>query len=189
MKTLNKGHIRALLLKRRRSLSEEEYRSQSERIVEGIRSLDAFLHSENPVLFCPFDREPDITPLFSFLLSTKGFLILPKVKDDHIELYRVNTTEDLKPQSFCILEPSEGERVSPEEVDFILVPGVAFDRRGYRLGFGKGYYDRLLVNIKGLKVGVCYSFQVLEEIPTDPWDVPVDMIVTEKFVIKGGKKP
>ncbi len=175
------------MLKRRRELSEEEHKSFSESIVSKIVALSAFAQAKNPVLFCPFDKEPDITPLFSHVLERKGSLILPKVVGDTLELYRIKDTDNLSVGTFCIQEPSDGERVNAQEVDFILVPGVAFDRNCRRLGFGKGYYDRLLPKVRGLKVGVCYSFQVVDELPTDPWDMAMDLVITEEFIIKGGK--
>ncbi len=187
MRLLEKAQLRALMLKRRRKLSEEERKRFSEGIVDRIVGLSAFAQARNPVLFYPFDKEPDITPLFSHIMERVGSLILPKVVGDALELYRIKTTDSLSVGAFRILEPSEGEKVNVQEVDFILVPGVAFDKRGNRLGFGKGYYDKLLPKIKNPKVGVCYSFQIVDELPTDPWDVRVDLVVTEEFIMGGGK--
>ncbi len=188
MKVIDKAQIRAFLLNRRRSLTQQERTYLSKRIVEKLKGLESLLKSKKPALFCPFDNEPDITPLFSCVINTVGFVILPKVKGDSIVLYSVQKMDDLEIGSFCIMEPTNGERIDPKDIDFILVPGVAFDKKGYRLGFGKGYYDRLLSRTEAFKVGVCYSFQVLEALPIDPWDVPVDLVVTEDFLIEGGKK-
>jgi len=68
------------------------------------------------------------------------------------------------------------------------VPGVLFDKVGYRIGYGKGYYDRLLTKLGGIKVGVCYQFQVVEELPRDSWDKPVDLVVTEEKIYEGGNE-
>lgn len=125
--------------------------------------------------------EPDLTSLFPELIK-RNALILPKVKGEELELYRVKNISCLREGSFGIPEPSEGEKVSPEEVELFVIPGVVFDKEGYRLGFGKGYYDRLLKGVKSPKVGVAYSFQVVDKLPRDPWDVPVDIIITEKNI-------
>ncbi len=188
MKVIDKAQIRALLLNKRRSLTPEDHACLSKRIVEKLKGLQSLLQAKKPVLFCPFDNEPDITPLFSYVMNKTGSLILPKVKGDSLVLYSIQEINDLEVGSFCIMEPTNGEQIDPKDVDFILVPGVAFDKKGYRLGFGKGYYDRLLPKTEAFKVGVCYSFQVLKTLPIDPWDVPMDLVVTEDFVIEGGRK-
>lgn len=69
-------------------------------------------------------------------------------------------------------------------LDLIVVPGIAFDKRGYRIGFGKGYYDRFLSDYTGIKVGFAYDFQVLESIPHESWDIAMNYIVTEKKVYR-----
>lgn len=75
--------------------------------------------------------------------------------------------------------------VAPREIDLVLIPGVAFDRRGHRLGFGQGYYDRFLPSLpaSACRVGLAFSGQVVEAVPADPWDVPVHFLVTEEGVI------
>ena len=69
-------------------------------------------------------------------------------------------------------------------IDVILVPGLAFDRNGGRMGFGKGYYDRLLESSKAVKIGLCYDFQILEKIPTESHDVPMNFVITEKEILE-----
>jgi len=75
------------------------------------------------------------------------------------------------------MEP-EGEKSSPEKVDIVVVPAVAFDLQGHRLGYGKGYYDRFLKKTKAVKVGVAYDFQIVEKLPAEQHDIPVDLIIT-----------
>lgn len=81
------------------------------------------------------------------------------------------------------------ETVSPENIDMVLVPGIAFDRQGRRLGFGKGYYDRFLKNTNACRVGVAYSFQVSsEELPSEEWDECVEWIITDAYVLHVERK-
>ncbi|AAC07587.1 5-formyltetrahydrofolate cyclo-ligase [Aquifex aeolicus] len=176
-----KSELRKKVLHKRINLSEEERRRLSEKVISNLKSLPEFKKSKKVALYCPIKGEVDLTPLFPEVLKEKE-LILPKVEGNEISLYRVHSPACLGVGAFGIMEPVEGERVNPEDVDFIAVPGVAFDLEGYRLGFGKGYYDRLLKRVKGLKVGVAYSFQVFERLPRDAWDIPVDVLVTEKNV-------
>ncbi|MFN3813122.1 MAG: 5-formyltetrahydrofolate cyclo-ligase [Aquificaceae bacterium] len=190
MKVLrNKKELREHFLNKRDEMGEEEVRLFSERINERIRSLPEFKKAKKLLLFCPFKKEPDITPIFLESTYSGKETIFPKVDKNELRLYKVDSMEAFKRGSFCILEPQYGEEINPEEVELAFVPGLAFNIKGYRIGFGKGFYDRLLKKIRGVKVGVAYSFQMVEEFPTDEWDQPVDFIVTEEYVIeKGGKR-
>ncbi|WP_461829313.1 5-formyltetrahydrofolate cyclo-ligase [Aquifex sp.] len=179
--TKEKNRVRRELLQKRINLSEEERERLSQKILRNLKSLPEYRKAKKVLLYCPIKGEPDLTPLFEEVIREKE-LILPKVNGEELKLYKVESPSCLSPGAFGILEPMQGEEVDPEELDFIAVPGIAFDLRGYRLGFGKGYYDRLLKRTKATKVGVAYSFQVLERVPHDAWDVPVDIILTEKFV-------
>lgn len=81
------------------------------------------------------------------------------------------------------------ELVAPEQLDMVLVPGIAFDRQGRRLGFGKGYYDRFLKHTNARRVGIAYSFQVSsEELPSEEWDERVEWIVTDRYVLHVERK-
>ncbi|MFN3975858.1 MAG: 5-formyltetrahydrofolate cyclo-ligase [Aquificaceae bacterium] len=188
MKLLGKKDLRRLYINKRESLPQEEREALSKRIVENILRLEEIRRARRVLLFCPIRGEPDITCLFSWVLREGKELVLPKVEGEGLRLIRVEQDTGLSPGAFCIPEPSHGEAMSPEEVDFSLVPGVLFDKKGYRIGYGKGYYDRLLDKLGGLKVGVCYQFQVLEELPRDSWDKPVDLVVTEEKIYEGGKE-
>ena len=85
--------------------------------------------------------------------------------------------------SFHIEEPTGDNVVNPEDIELIVVPAVAYDRKGNRLGRGKGFYDRLLQTTKATKVGIGYEFQLVDEVPVEPHDVGVDIIITENATI------
>jgi len=72
-----------------------------------------------------------------------------------------------------------------EEIDLVVVPGIAFDRRGHRIGFGGGFYDRFLANVQVVKVGLCYDDLILQEIPNEPHDVPMDIVVAQTATYQG----
>lgn len=111
-------------------------------------------------------------------------LLLPVIEGNDLHLVLYTGKDSLKAGVFGILEPTEeAQTVSEEEIDLMLVPGVAFDRQHNRLGRGKGYYDRLLATLKAPKVGICYDFQLLDTIPTESFDKKMDMIMTEKETI------
>ncbi len=184
MKALEKkGEIRRELLKRRRSLKEGERKALSASICSNLRSLPEYGQAERILFFYPVKGEPDIIPLLGRAIE-EGRAFLPKVDGEDLTLCRVPSLQSLVPGAYGIPEPQGEEVVSPAWIDLLLVPGVAFDREGFRLGWGKGYYDRLLKRAGGMKVGVAFSFQVFERLPRDPWDVPVDAVVTEKGIIR-----
>jgi 5-formyltetrahydrofolate cyclo-ligase len=183
MKVLSKRELRHRIRNLRRSLPTQEYQQLSKAIVENIRAWSLLSPQEVILAFCPFDGEPDISPLLEEILKEGKDLLIPKVEQKSMKLCKIRSFDGLALGSFCLLEPTQCEEVEPELVDFALVPGVAFDLKGCRLGMGKGFYDRILGRIRGFKVGVAFSFQVFEEIPCDPWDQKVDAIATEETII------
>lgn len=111
-------------------------------------------------------------------------LLLPVVKGDNLQFQQYRGKDYLQQGTFHIWEPSEAcPIVNPEEIELVIVPGVAFDRQHNRLGRGKGFYDRLLARIQAFKTGICFDFQLKEQIPAEPFDEKMDWIVTEKEII------
>lgn len=115
----------------------------------------------------------------------KGHTIyIPKVDRNEIKIIPVQHWEVLEPGTFSILEPMiSAEAANPEDLDLILVPGIAFDHRGHRLGFGRGFYDRVLKKTKAYKVGLAFHEQIVDEIPNEEHDVPMDLIITDTSLI------
>ena len=104
----------------------------------------------------------------------------PKIKGDQLKFYH---TKHFEPGSLGILEPVGGEPLTPEALSGFFIPGLLFDNRGIRLGRGKSFYDRFLHNHKGIKVGLTYKeFFIKASLPQDPWDIPMDFVITENFI-------
>ena len=109
---------------------------------------------------------------------------LPKTAGRDMKFYYINSTDELKPGRFGIPEPQpeEGTREAlPDEADVMIIPGVAYDRQHNRVGHGAGYYDRYISSAAEkaiLTVAPCFDFQLFDRVETDPWDLPVDVIVT-----------
>lgn len=113
---------------------------------------------------------------------------LPRVVGDDLEFVAWREGQPFAPGSFGIPEPVGGEVVALADHDAVLVPLTAFDRRGHRLGQGGGFYDRALASLppeeaRPVTVGVAYAFQQVDEVPRDPWDVPLDAVVTDTGTI------
>ena len=105
-------------------------------------------------------------------------ILLPCVRGDELEIFYYEGEEGMCPgESFGILEPTGLRCEALESIDVILVPGVAFDREGNRLGRGKGYYDKVLKRTSAWKIGVCFDFQVLTQIPSESHDIKMDEVI------------
>lgn len=112
--------------------------------------------------------------------SRKKRILLPVVIGDNLELRIYTGPEDLAIGAYGIEEPIGEPFTDFAAIDFIAVPGVAFDRSGNRLGRGKGYYDRLLPRIpSAFKAGICFPFQLVEEVPAESFDIRMDEIITK----------
>ena len=101
-----------------------------------------------------------------------------------LSLFCIENAEELHKGAYGILEPSTKRPVAENDIDVIIVPGLAFDRRGGRMGFGAGYYDRLLIKTNAVKIGLCYDFQLMDSVPSEEHDVPMDYIITEKEIVE-----
>lgn len=126
-------------------------------------------------------QEPDLGILFR--QTPRIEWAFPRMESHHLSFY---ISQNFIKGPFDVLEPAEDEteKLGLEEMQGILVPGLGFNKKGRRLGRGKGYYDRALEDYKGLKVGVCFSCQVVgETLPAEPHDVAVDVLVTENEVV------
>jgi len=163
-------------------------KNASQIIVGNLQNLSE-LKSANTVLsYMPYGNEVDIIPLNGWILDQGKILCLPRViSPTEMEARVVNDLKNgLSKGSFGIFEPTaDNELVDAAEIDLVLVPGLAFDKSGNRMGHGAGYYDRFLTacSKKSLFVGVAYGFQVFDSIPSDSYDVRVHKIVTEKYTI------
>ena len=169
--------------------------SPAVRAVESIglcRRLEAQMQSARTILFfAPLADELDVWPLLGTLLRTPVVCALPAF-DGATQLYSARRIRNLETDIFIgkfgVSEPLlELEEIPPGKFDLVLVPGVAFDLGGNRLGRGKGFYDRILAGASGVKCGVAYDFQLLEKIPTEPHDAKVDFIFTPARGVKAKK--
>jgi 5-formyltetrahydrofolate cyclo-ligase len=153
-------------------------------ITARIVALPMYAAARTVLLTLPFRSEWDTLPLIGIALAEGKKVAAPRVNraTRMLELHAlVDPPRDLVPGAFGIPEPVPGaERVAPEGVDLVLVPGVAFDRAGRRLGYGGGYYDRLLPLLgRASRVAGAFDVQLVERVPSAPHDLRVDVIVTE----------
>lgn len=182
-KNIEKKELRKKVREECARRTPEELSAASENIMMRFEQLPEFREARTVALYWSDDREVRTHGLIQKWASRKNIL-LPVVTGDSLVLKKFSGMEDMCPGCFGILEPKPHCEVYPEgkyrEIDIIMVPGVGFDRAGRRLGRGKGYYDRLLPLLGALKVGVCFGFQLMDEIPVQPHDAIMDMVLSDK---------
>lgn len=181
----SKSELRRHMLARRLALAEDVRIRHHGVIIERIRSLECFARAATIALYMPIRGEVDLLPLWR---PEEKRVVFPKVLDDVIVFSSAATSEECSRGTYGILEPVSTVCVEACEIDLIFVPGVAFDRYGHRLGYGKGYYDRLITGSPGvLFIGVCLDEFCMDRLPVDPWDARVDFVVTQAGIYKEGE--
>ena len=171
-----KGKLRKLVKVRVKAISFAEREKRATALLRAIWEHPAFEQAQNVMLFWPLPDEINTIPLIEHAYVVGKNIFLPVVVGDDLVI-KPYTPMAMKPGAFGILEP-QGDPVSPVQLDLIIVPGVAFDAAGNRMGRGKGFYDRLLAGTSATTIGVCYAEQYYLSIPTEPHDVPLNDVIT-----------
>ena len=183
---LEKDKIRQEILKKRNNLSTEEVEKKSDLIIENLGKF--IKNAENIMIFMDMKNEVRITKLMK-LYPEKSFFI-PKITDSKNREMKINryNENELVLHKFGYYESSSSDFYNENILDIVIVPAVVFDFEKNRIGFGGGYYDTFLKKIRGenkkvLFVGVCYDFQIVDEVPTESHDMILNFIVSENKVI------
>lgn len=179
---MNKEDIRILIRTRKTLLSEEEKADASRRAFDMLARHAAFMMADNVLLYHSL---PDEISSHSFIEQWAGRkrFYLPRVNGVNLDILPYDRTK-LSMGAFHIEEPQGDETADVNDIELIVVPAVAYDLSGNRVGRGKGFYDRLLQKSKATRIGIAYDFQIVDEIEAESHDVPVDFIITERRVIK-----
>lgn len=179
---MNKKDLREKYKKIRNDIENKELKSKI--ITDKIINSEIFNESEVVALYSNLPSEVDTTFLINNSLNKGKIVLLPKVIDKFsMEFYKIESIKDLNVGSFGIKEPNNINKISREDIDLIIVPGICFDNSFNRIGFGKGYYDKYLYNDnKIIKIGICFDEQILanNSIETTEFDIKMDMILTDK---------
>lgn len=174
-----KRELRTLMRQKKGLFTQQQLRELSLPIVDRIKPMLAGV--ETIVAYYSLPDEVDTHGFIDWLIAEGKTVYLPKViSDEDMVLCRYTGAESLCEGAFGIMEPLGEEMPADKVLDVVLVPGMAFDSEGNRLGRGKGYYDRflkLLTNPRPKLIGVCFDFQKVDMVPTEPTDVKVDVVV------------
>ncbi|MDF5711642.1 MAG: 5-formyltetrahydrofolate cyclo-ligase [Nostoc sp. S4] len=177
---LNKAQLRRTLLKTRQSMPIREWREKSDRICFHLQNSALFAQAKTILAYFSFRQEPDLSPLFTDTKYRWGF---PRCVNQSLSWHIWQPQDSVVSGAYGISEPHpDAPILDPTEVDLILIPSVACDYQGYRLGYGKGYYDRLLSLPEWLTkptMGIVFDFAYLLQLPIEPWDKPLEAVLTE----------
>lgn len=177
---MTKRELRQQIRTQKRRLSAAELAVMSEDICSKVLALASWQEAGTLLLYYPLPDEVDVRLLIKDAFESGKKVLLPVVKGDELELRLYEGEASLKEGAFGIMEPT-GPLFAPihyDEIELAIIPGMAFDSAGHRLGRGKGYYDRLLPNLRDAKlIGVCFPFQFLEEVPAEAHDISVCKVI------------
>ncbi len=179
-----KEQIREQILYKRAKQDPTVKKPKDEQIISFIESLPEFEKAENILIYISIHGEVDLEEMFNKHKEDKRFIV-PRISrsDNSLDLYKITSMEDLVKGTFDVPEPKEDlEQINPEDIDIVIVPGVAFAKNGHRVGYGGGFYDRLLKKTTCPKIGVAYEFQIVENIDGEDHDEMVDYLITEKEI-------
>ncbi|MDE6380881.1 MAG: 5-formyltetrahydrofolate cyclo-ligase [Muribaculaceae bacterium] len=179
---MEKSEIRRKIRNLRMMLSEMEKASAADEVFAQLEKTAAFMMADNILMYHSLPDELQTIKFLRKWRDRKRFF-LPRVNGVNLDILPYEETR-LELGSFHIEEPTGDDVVNVDDIELMVVPAVAFDRKGNRLGRGKGFYDRLLSTSKATKIGVGYEFQLFDSIPSEPHDVAMDMVITQKTLIK-----
>ena len=188
---VEKENLRRYMLRLRDRQSVGEIEQNSQVIIDQVLHLHEYVRAR--AIACSVNNASEVNtrPLIRTTLDQEKRVLIPVVKKGDIELFYSEIKDlgsELAPGTFGILEPKP-ENVHPvslDTVDVMFVPGIVWDREGYRLGWGRGYFDRVIKNLPQhvRSAGLAFNMQLIGKVPRDQFDVPVDIVVTESRVIR-----
>lgn len=165
-------------------MTQKEVDEKSLGATNNFLKSEIYKNSKVLMVYMPLGKETDTTKIVKQAYKDGKKVVFPvtEPKSGVITPYYAKETAVFEKGAFNINEPQNGTKAKLCDIDVILVPGIAFDCKGARIGFGKGCYDRLLKNTDAVKVGFCYDFQVCDNVPAEEHDVMMDFLVTESGV-------
>lgn len=175
---MDKAAVRREIIEKLKNMTDEEKARSNDNIFKKILKLPEFSTSKVIFLYISVGNEADTLRLFNLSLEMGKRVCIPKCEGKGImRAIEVFGEDDLIPDKYGI-PSAEGEEISPSNIDFTIVPAVAFEKSGKRLGRGGGYYDRFLKKLDAFTVGICHPCQILDEIETEEHDIPVKLVIS-----------
>lgn len=185
---MDKKILRKEMIRKRDELSPLEIQNLSEKVISRVIESDIYKNSKNIFTFVSFKSEVFTHNFIKNSILNGKKIFIPHIIDKTMHPVELKDFKDLEIGFYNILSmPEDKIKISKgDEIDLVIVPGLIFGKNMYRIGYGGGYYDKFLSNkeISAYKLGICYDFQVIDEIQNDIYDIPVDKIITDKRIIE-----
>ncbi len=180
---MDKTELRKNAISMLKSISESERKNIEEKLTQNIIKSDIWKQSDVVGITISNGFEWNTKPIIETAWDEGKSICVPKCrpKERKLDFYRINTYEQLEVVYYNLLEPipEETQKVAKRMIELLIVPGLLFDRSGFRIGFGGGYYDRFLSDFPNNRISLASNTQIVEELPAEPLDIPVDRIITE----------
>ena len=177
---MDKKELRKKYTKVRADVEDKE--SKDRLIRKNLRQLDIYKKAKSVFVFISYKSEVDTRGIIEDILADGKKLLVPLVKGSEMIAVEVKGIDDLEPNKMGILEPKSGKEVT--DVDLTITPGLAFDKRGYRLGYGGGYYDKFFAKVDTIRMGIGYSDQYVESLVHEGYDKALEYLLTEEGLIE-----
>ncbi len=177
-----KNQIRKEMKSIRAAMSKAEVLQKSKAAAECFIKSEIYKKAETIMLYMPLGNETDTSEIIRAAFADRKRIVLPVTDGETgiITPFFYDKDTVLEKGGFSVTEPKNARLAEKSDIDVVIVPGIAFDESGARVGFGKGCYDMFLAGMTAVKVGYCYEFQLCEKISADEHDIKMDCIVTEK---------
>jgi 5-formyltetrahydrofolate cyclo-ligase len=183
-----KKQIRKRMQAKLQQLTDEEKQTYDKQIAEKLYELPQWKNADTIAITISKGKEIDTIPIIKQAWSEGKTVSVPKCDPTtkSMAFRQITSFSQLESVYFGLLEPIETvtSEVNKSDMDIIIVPGICFSKNGYRIGYGGGYYDRYLQHVSALTVSLAYCFQVVDSLPIEEHDVPVQMIITNEGVIQ-----
>ena len=183
---MNKKVLRSQLLEKRKNISQEDRDKKSKIIIDKLMSTLEYKNATTIMAFASFGTEVDTHDFIKKSLANGKRIILPiSIKEDRsLFLQEISNFDELKPSTYGILEPEKKINFDKNKIDLVVVPGVAFDHRGYRMGYGGGYYDRFLSSLNNKTKIVAINFEELYvyRVIISKYDMKVPVLITDRKI-------
>ena len=175
---MNKKELRAMIREQKRAMTPEEIASRSEKLMELFLQSEAYKNAKTIYGYLPYNQEVRTVPMLEQALKDGKRVAVPKCYGDEMKFLFMDDLSKVEKGYAGIPEPIADEPVADDETALVLMPGMAFDPQGHRIGYGGGFYDKFLAQEPGHPtLALCYDFQVLPHLETEEFDIPVDCVL------------
>ncbi|MGI6425144.1 MAG: 5-formyltetrahydrofolate cyclo-ligase [Tepidanaerobacteraceae bacterium] len=179
----DKSRLRKRFIEQRLRFLQDEVKQKSDIIMSTLFSTDYYKKAKLVMFYVDMRNEVMTKGAIEETLSNGKRVVVPRVKKGYgLLAIEIESLAELNPGTFGVLEPPERDEVPLDDIDVVVIPGVVFDKKGYRIGYGGGYYDNFLPKLKvdTKKIALAFEMQLIDSVPAESHDMKMDMIITEK---------